>query len=154
MWSDEPGIMHGVKRDQVVERDDQQVALEQRRIQEYKQLIKDLSLAATPDQVLILSQQVLLLNPESYQTWNIRKRALLTRGVEGLGEELDFNVQTIKLNPKSYCAWFHRKWLLEVLLPENGVVLFDWKLELRLCGKLLALDSRNCTKYALFSHLL
>jgi hypothetical protein len=136
--------MHGVKRDdQACGKSEEQVAAELAKVNTYKKLIKDLSLAETPDQVLTLSKTILLLNPESYQTWNLRKKALLKVGMEVAREELLFSVETIKLNPKSYCSWFHRKWLITDLMAE--VKDFDHKQELRLCGKLLALDSRNCT---------
>jgi geranylgeranyl transferase type-2 subunit alpha len=59
-------------------------------------------------------------------------------------KELEFSVETIKANCKSYGAWFHRKWLSGVLGGDLNLAL-----ELKLCSKLLELDSRNfhCWNY-------
>lgn len=54
-----------------------------------------------------------------------------------------FSVEAIKANPKSYGAWYHRKWIITELKIANAPV--DISNELRLCTKLLELDSRNCT---------
>jgi geranylgeranyl transferase type-2 subunit alpha len=137
--------MHSVKReDGVARRSHEELLREREKIEEYKALIKNISLVNDPNDILSISRSILLLNPESYQTWNLRRRALTTIGVKILGDELLFNIDTLKLNPKSYSSWHHRHWLLSELL-NNEVVSFDWRHELRLCSKLLQLDSRNCT---------
>lgn len=107
-----------------------------------------------PSCVLELSEKILLMNPESYQTWNLRKRALSSTSFRGLGDELLFSIETLKLNPKSYCAWYHRRWVISELLSKHTstTLAFDYKHELKLCGKLLELDPRNfhCWNYRLF----
>jgi geranylgeranyl transferase type-2 subunit alpha len=136
--------MHSVRRNEVpTERSQEELSKEKAKIELYRSLIKRLSLAEASSDILSISQSILSLNTESYQTWNLRKCALKSIGVNALGDELLFNVEMLKLNPKSYCCWHHRHWLLSELLNVD-VVAFDWKHELRLCSKLLHLDSRNC----------
>lgn len=139
--------MHGIKRDDLKQRSPDDISKELEKIGEYKYLLQSLSTAETPEQVLSISRLILLMNPESYQTCNIRKRALRSIGISALGNELLFNIETIKLNPKSYCSWFHRQWLIDEFCSDTTIS-FDWKHELGLCGKLLQLDCRNCIIFA------
>ena len=53
-------------------------------------------------------------------------------------KELQFTQQAIGINPKSYWSWLHRKWVT------GRMQKCDWRRELSLCEKLLALDDRNC----------
>jgi len=106
---------------------------------------------------LQVTRELLLLNPDFTTAWNLRRKALSTMvqdKVSTIVKELDFSVQTIKTNPKSYGAWFHRKWLIETLAANEeehrGVP--DINRELLLCGKLLDLDSRNCTSFNLLMY--
>lgn len=141
--------MHGVRRDQQQLAHGNGDSKELEKIEVYRQLLKDLSVAENAEAVLNLSRQVLLMNPESYQTWNLRKRALLSS--QTLGDEFSFNVDTIKLNPKSYNCWYHRRWLISTFFLEGNnddkKQIFDWRFELKLCAKLLSLDPRNCTSF-------
>lgn len=47
-------------------------------------------------------------------------------------------MQVIRINPKSYWLWNHRVWCLQTM-PDP-----DWKAELGLVEKMLAMDARNC----------
>lgn len=53
-------------------------------------------------------------------------------------KELKFIEQTIPRNPKSYWLWLHREWVTSTMQNCN------WERELKLCGKMLDLDERNC----------
>jgi len=104
------------------------------------------------DSIMKASGAVVLLNPDYYQAWNARKRAIISNmTLLNLEEEMKFNVECIKANPKSYYAWYHRRWLLALFFPRNSRDSenergqeFDPKGELHLCQILLNLDTRNC----------
>lgn len=105
------------------------------------------------EDVLRVSRELLLLNPDHYHTWNRRKQALLETDhslASVIVKELEFSVEALKLNPKSYPSWYHRRWLLTIVQPEIARAIAPN--ELRLCSKLLALDSRNfhCWNYRAF----
>ena len=52
--------------------------------------------------------------------------------------ELALTQECLGLNPKSYPVWFHREWVIVW-----GRCSYQWATELKLTGKLLALDDRN-----------
>lgn len=126
--------------------------MEARRKDEAEQLVKwnealmaltQLGTLSAFDAVLKGTADVLLMNPDYYQAWNIRKRAI-SKSMSSLNlkDELGFNVETIKANPKSYHGWYHRRWLLALFFPKGTP--FDPAHELHLCQLLLDLDKRNC----------
>lgn len=125
----------------------QQGEEEAKRITHYKALTEKLASVTDNLQVLECTDELLLLNPDFMTAWNARRQALLTIIIdeEGMKKELLFGVASIKANPKSYGAWYHRKWLLKLIQSQN--VSFDVGTELKLCNKLLDLDSRNCNLY-------
>ena len=112
-----------------------------------------------PHATLDNTKALLVMNPDHYHAWNKRKNALLAID-PSLGnvivEELELSVGTLRLNPKSYPSWYHRRWLLGSV--QAGIAKAIASNELRLCSKLLQLDSRNfhCWNYRAFlcDHLL
>lgn len=120
-------------------------------MQEYRQLVNTLLLlrdAAPPsnsEDILECTTKLLLLNPDFMTAWNLRRRVISSLAVtqpDRIVAELEFGVAAIRANPKSYGAWYHRKWLV-CLMNQSGVP-FIVTSELKLCNKLLELDSRNC----------
>lgn len=83
----------------------------------------------------------------------MRKEALLkcfqieSINAELVKNELEFGVAAIKCNPKSYGAWYHRKWIMSHL--KSLKIPIEVSHELKLCNKLLEIDSRNCTSFGL-----
>ncbi|KAF4518171.1 hypothetical protein B566_EDAN007862 [Ephemera danica] len=73
------------------------------------------------DELLSLTAQLLVGNPDIYTLWNIRREVLLLYKTkiaeEELGVKLEKEVslteQCLRSNPKSYGAWFHRGWALD-----------------------------------------
>jgi hypothetical protein len=55
-----------------------------------------------------------------------------------LQQELGFFMELIRINPKSYWLWNHRQWCLATMAKPN------WQQELKLVGKMLDMDARNC----------
>lgn len=155
--------MHGVKKAleavSLVERK-QQEQDERPQIEHFKTLVTDVlklrdSKEFDAHASLKVTGELLLLNPDLMTAWNLRKKALLSllhnKECEALiKEELEFGVSAIKVNPKSYGAWYHRKWLI-TKLHDFGVH-FGLVVEIKLCSKLLDLDSRNfhCWNYRWF----
>lgn len=67
--------------------------------------------------------------------------------IDKVMEELEFGIATIKINPKSYGAWYNRKWLIQSIKNVEMMIPFDVvKGELKLCDRLLDIDSRNCKR--------
>lgn len=142
--------MHGVKRNHnnaSMTADFE--ANEAHLIQEYTLLLSALK---DNQQSIEHTTALLLVNPEHYSAWNIRKQIvragsslLLTRPF--VDQEMAFSLACIKANPKSYSAWQHRKWFLVHLNTRQPRTLewIDFDQELALLGRLLDFDSRNCT---------
>lgn len=94
---------------------------------------------------LNLVTDLLMLNPEFYTIWNIR-RELLTKlfdskqldKIKALNDDLKFVMVLFKRYPKCYWIYNHRLWVLKSL-GDNS----DWKFELGVVSKVLALDQRN-----------
>ena len=61
--------------------------------------------------------------------------------------EFQLTQECLGINPKSYPVWYHRQWVLEW-----GRCAWQWPVEIKLTGKLLALDDRNfhCWTYRRF----
>lgn len=52
-------------------------------------------------------------------------------------DEMKLMEECIKMAPKSYWIWLHRVWVTQKMTT-------NWQREIGLCGKLLAIDDRNC----------
>ena len=155
--------MHGVKKAleavSLVERQ-QQEEDEKPQIEHFKKLVTNVLMLRNAKEFdahagLKVTGELLLLNPDFMTAWNLRKEILLSllrnkKCEELIKEEFEFGVAAIKVNPKSYGAWYHRKWLI-TKLHDFGVH-FGLAAEIKLCSKLLDLDSRNfhCWNYRWF----
>lgn len=91
-----------------------------------------------------LTNELLLMNPDFYTVWNIRKEALLEcrerdpeQADKILKDELIFTLDCLKKNEKSYSVWQHRIWILS-LLPKS-----EYDNEILLCNTFLMKDERN-----------
>ncbi|CAD6995617.1 geranylgeranyl transferase type-2 subunit alpha [Ceratitis capitata] len=97
-------------------------------------------------EMLLLTSQILLRNPDVSTLWNIRRECAeqIVLKTEDLEEqqaifetELNFSEQCLLVNPKSYNCWHHRCWILEHSPKPN------WEREVQLCTKYLKMDERN-----------
>lgn len=91
-----------------------------------------------------LTSELLLLNPDFYTVWNIRREALLEHVSRHPGEadnvwrnELSFTIDCLKKNEKSYSVWQHRIWILSKM-PRS-----EYDTEILLCNTFLSKDERN-----------
>lgn len=97
------------------------------------------------DECFKLTAELLLINPDFYTVWNIRKECLLEHvgrsqpeEVEKIwNNELSFTIDCLKRNEKSYSVWQHRIWILSHM-PSS-----QYDNELLLCNKFLEKDERN-----------
>jgi geranylgeranyl transferase type-2 subunit alpha len=97
--------------------------------------------------MLQLTCDLLLINPDFYTLWNIRKTVLhVFYAMQSEEErhnlcakELNLLDKIIPMNPKSYSSWYHRKYVLDHFCPS-----LDGKRELNLCDQFLNVDDRNC----------
>ncbi|XP_043486538.1 polycomb protein eed-B-like isoform X2 [Polistes fuscatus] len=95
------------------------------------------------DDMLFLTEKVLLENSDIHTLWNIRREAFQNnnRNEENytnlLEKELTLTENCLRNNPKSYSVWHQRWWVMEHLQKP------DWIKELTLCTKCLNLDERN-----------
>lgn len=104
------------------------------------------------DELMTVTERMLLQNPYIYTLWNIRREAFLNNDWEGdrLEEfhkkELKLTENCLRENPKSYCVWHQRVWVM------NRMAEPDWKRELSLCATCLGVDERNlhCWDYREF----
>lgn len=104
------------------------------------------------DELLVVTEQMLLQNPDIYTLWNIRREAFQSNNWEGEAlesnyeKELTLTENCLRRNPKSYCIWHQRCWVMDHMANP------DWKKELALCTKCLNLDERNfhCWDYREF----
>ncbi|XP_011495151.1 PREDICTED: geranylgeranyl transferase type-2 subunit alpha [Ceratosolen solmsi marchali] len=104
------------------------------------------------NELLIITQKLLIKQPDINTLWNIRREAFLNNNwssnewKQKLENELFLTEISLKENPKSYCVWFHRTWVIHQLSDP------DWKKELKLCNKCLDVDERNfhCWDYRQF----
>ncbi|KAJ2642604.1 Rab geranylgeranyltransferase [Coemansia sp. RSA 1694] len=91
------------------------------------------------------TRRLLGLNTELHTVWNYRRQVFvhmdlwqdLDERQRVLEAELGFVFEIIMKNVKSYWMWNHRVWTL------NSMPRADWRKELGLVAKLLALDARN-----------
>ena len=98
--------------------------------------------------MLKLTTELLLVNPDFYTIWNIRREAFNaqcketdskeTRHAIGIGE-LRLLERCITVNPKSYYSWYHRRYIMEHFCDP-----LELENELKLCDQFLDIDERNC----------
>lgn len=91
-----------------------------------------------------LTTELLLINPDSYTVWNIRREALLAHiekheedSASILKDEQSFTIDCLRKNEKSYSVWQHRIWILSQM-PKS-----EYEAEILLCNSFLAKDERN-----------
>lgn len=95
------------------------------------------------NQLLLLTEKILLQNPCVYTLWNIRCEVFQNNNWSEdeyksiLEKEQILTENCLKNNPKSYSVWHQRWWVMEHI-PKP-----DWKNELALCTKCLNIDERN-----------
>ncbi|XP_011299508.1 geranylgeranyl transferase type-2 subunit alpha [Fopius arisanus] len=95
------------------------------------------------DELLLVTEKMVLQNPDINSVWNIRREAFQYREwsheeyLDRLRKELTLTESCLRGNPKSYSVWHQRCWIIDHL-PEP-----DWQTELSLCAKCLNLDERN-----------
>ncbi|XP_035737831.1 geranylgeranyl transferase type-2 subunit alpha-like isoform X1 [Vespa mandarinia] len=98
------------------------------------------------DELLLLTEKILLQNPDVYTLWNIRREVFQNNKnniwneeeyTSMLEKELTLSENCLKNNPKSYSVWHQRWWVMEHIQKP------DWEKELTLCTKCLNLDERN-----------
>ncbi|KAF4585418.1 geranylgeranyl transferase type-2 subunit beta [Ophiocordyceps camponoti-floridani] len=127
-----------------------------------------------------ISTEILLMNPEYYTIWNIRRRCIAhtmlststdpTAACENdaqrdrttihdittvLNSELDFTENLMREHAKCYWIWKYRSWILNQArdrLPRE-VARSIWEQELTLISKLLHRDRRNFHAWAFRRHI-
>ncbi|KAI9741169.1 MAG: Rab geranylgeranyltransferase [Cirrosporium novae-zelandiae] len=154
---------HGIPRNElVVLNTDKAREKEQQKIQEYRDLVDQVSKKMHDNEHTVGTQHlistILKLNPEYYTIWNYR-RVLLQHEIQTipssekteqsiadlLSNDLRFLIPLLKEFPKCYWIWNHRLWLLQQTnsyLEKKAARRF-WYEEFGLVGKMLSLDSRN-----------
>jgi len=103
-----------------------------------------LKTANNHDEFFKLTTELLLISPDFYTVWNIRREALLIHS-EKINEdpntvwkdELTFTIDCLKRNEKSYSVWQHRIWVLSKM-PKS-----EYEAEIMLCNSFLTKDERN-----------
>lgn len=146
--------MHGrLKVKTGLEQDEERKIKEREKAYHFKDLSQRLfelrpSIATNDDldECFKLSQELLLINPDFYTVWNIRREALLElcsrddnqeQASRALKQELAFTFDCLKKNEKSYSVWQHRIWILS-RLPKS-----EYDNEILLCNTFLSKDERN-----------
>lgn len=96
------------------------------------------------DEFFKLTAELLLINPDFYTVWNIRREALLAHVEKHPDDastiwkdELSFTIDCLKKNEKSYSVWQHRIWIL------SKMPISEYNAEILLCNSFLAKDERN-----------
>ncbi|XP_041372170.1 protein prenyltransferase alpha subunit repeat-containing protein 1-like isoform X2 [Gigantopelta aegis] len=73
-----------------------------------------------PEDVVKLTRAVLLVNPECYTAWNIRKEMVEADNLT-LTDDLKFGALILSKHPKSAETFIHRRWLLQKLIGQSLV---------------------------------
>lgn len=96
------------------------------------------------EEILKLTTELLLINPDFYTVWNIRRETLLVHAKRTPEEanrtwerELLFTRECLAKNEKSYSVWQHRIWVL-LRMPKSV-----YETEIKLCNAFLDRDERN-----------
>lgn len=141
--------MHGrLKVKTTAEQEEEKRKEREKKLQIYKaasrQIVDKRRSGELDDQLLHITGQVLLSNPDDSTLWNIRREVFekyFDKGSKHTAEdgegELTLTEMALQKNPKSYGAWSHRAWAMGAF-PN-----MDWDRELRLCNLLLEQDERN-----------
>ncbi|XP_033227402.1 geranylgeranyl transferase type-2 subunit alpha isoform X2 [Belonocnema kinseyi] len=152
-----PKFRHGrVKVRTTAEQEEIKKVEKQKKVMEYKTGItlvfrkrKD---EIWDDEILLVTEKMLLRNPDIYTLWNTRREALMKNNwtkeeyEQHLQKELTLTENCLRENPKSYSVWHHRYWVFDHLSEPN------YETEVLLCGKFLNIDERNfhCWDYRNF----
>lgn len=95
-------------------------------------------------EIFKLTAELLLINPDFYTVWNIRRESLCChiekhpdRVEQTWKDELSFTIDCLRKNEKSYSVWQHRIWCL------SKMPLSAYDSEILLCNSFLAKDERN-----------
>lgn len=108
------------------------------------------------DEFFKLTSELLLINPDFYTVWNIRRETLLKhldcqqtdQEIKSMwSNELDFALDCLRRNEKSYCVWQHRIWILSQM-PDS-----EYDKEIMLCNSILSKDERNFHCWDYRSHI-
>ncbi|CAN8024158.1 unnamed protein product [Ixodes persulcatus] len=141
--------MHGrLKVKTTAEQEEEKRKEREKKLQIYKaasrQIVDKRRSGELDDELLHITGQVLLSNPDDSTLWNIRREVFekyFDKGSKHTAEdgegELTLTEMALRKNPKSYGAWSHRAWAMGAF-PN-----MDWDRELRLCNLLLEQDERN-----------
>ncbi|KAI4486945.1 hypothetical protein M0802_012202 [Mischocyttarus mexicanus] len=140
--------MHGrVKVRTTAEQEEIQKKQKAKKLAEYKvamaKIFKKREENMLDDDILFLTEKVLLENSDIHTLWNIRREAFQNNNRDEenyknvLEKELTLTENCLRNNPKSYSVWHQRWWVMEHI-PKP-----DWDKELTLCTKCLNLDERN-----------
>lgn len=96
------------------------------------------------DEIFKLTNELLLMSPDFYTVWNIRKETLMIHVDKNKDksesiwkDELSFTIECLKKNEKSYSVWQHRIWVLSKM-PKS-----EYDVEILLCNSFLMKDERN-----------
>lgn len=144
--------MHGrIKVKTTKEKEEERKQKEREKAVRFQQLTKeifalrkDIEEGEKLDEAIKSTTELLLVNPDFYTIWNIRRQALIAyvKVHEADSEiiykdELTFTKDCLRKNEKSYSVWQHRIWIL-AQMPKT-----EYENELKLCDHLLSLDERN-----------
>ncbi|XP_015183845.1 PREDICTED: geranylgeranyl transferase type-2 subunit alpha [Polistes dominula] len=140
--------MHGrVKVRTTAEQEEIQKKKKAKKLAEYKsamtEIFKKREENVLDDDMLFLTENVLLENSDINTLWNIRREVFQSNNrnednyTNLLTRELTLTEVCIRNNPKSYSVWHQRWWVMEHLQKP------DWVKELALCTKCLNIDERN-----------
>lgn len=146
--------MHGrLKVKTSKEQEEEQKIREREKAYNFRRLTKELfdlrpNTAENYEEIFKLTTQLLLINPDFYTAWNIRREALLTHVEESTWkDELAFTIDCLRKNEKSYSVWQHRVWILSKM-PKS-----EYESEILLCNSFLTKDERNFHCWNYRSHI-
>ena len=88
---------------------------------------------------LLLTGEVIELNPANYTAWHYRRKCLYELG-EDLHKEMKFVEEKAMDTPKNYQIWYHRRALVEKINNASQECFFT--------GKVLEMDSKNYHAWA------
>lgn len=89
-------------------------------------------------ELLKITTEILLINPDIYTAWNVRRECLLaSEDTNWTRSELNFTMDCLKRNEKSYSVWQGRIWVLAQMEKS------EYDSEILLCNSFLMKDERN-----------
>ncbi|KAJ3064335.1 hypothetical protein HDU98_012235 [Podochytrium sp. JEL0797] len=102
------------------------------------------------DRLEVSSKCLVLMNPEIYTAWNVRKKLLnLHHPTLSLHQELALIDLVLSKHPKRPAAWSHRAWVLPQLLATASDPILMLEHELRVCDQAA---QRHRMNYHAWSH--